>query len=174
MTTDNFRIERAGQILFVKSGEPMSIGSQAVIGFVAFIWTGLPAIAALTKRSITPLMPENASVLVAMLFVFSIFSVHASRQWTTEVNTESRTLKIFRRPFGLWEKTILNCRFEDCSALGIIECETEGVFSYEVYIQYKFGEQHLMPLKNSTYEAAARIAMQLSVATGIPRLDTKY
>jgi hypothetical protein len=59
-----------------------------------------------------------------------------------------------------------------CRQLGRIEYETDG--SYGVYVELSDGTRHAIPLKDSSFEEAGRVASQLSDATGITRLDTKF
>jgi hypothetical protein len=68
-------------------------------------------------------------------------------------------------------KTIVDCSLDECSALGTFETETDNRPSYSVYVKLKDGTRHTIPLTDSTLNEAARVASQLSAATGISRLD---
>jgi len=100
-----------------------------------------------------------------------------TRQWTAEIDLDTRRLRIFRRSFGRWRRDIVDCSLDECTALGTIEYDNDGHFSYGVYMRLKSGVRHAIPLGSSTFmgsstfSEAASVVSQLSAATGIPRLD---
>jgi hypothetical protein len=96
------------------------------------------------------------------------------RQWTTDVNTAARRLTISRRWFGLRPKTMVDCSFDQCEALGVIEYNTEGRLTHGVYVQLQNGKRHAIPIAGSSYEEASTVASEVSRATGISRRDTSY
>jgi hypothetical protein len=108
----------------------------------------------------------------------SILLLTITRQWTAEIDLDTRRLRIFRRSFGRWRQNIVDCSLDECTALGTIVYGNDGHFSYGVYVRLKSGARHAIPLGNpiftgsSTFSEAANVASQLSAATGIPRLDT--
>lgn len=108
-------------------------------------------------------------VVLACMFIWI-----ASQRTTVQIDLRARRLKIIRRFFGQWVKTILDCPLDQCRALGRIEYETNGHVSYGVYVELLSGSRHDIPIMKSTIQEAGRIAAQLSDATGIPRLDTKF
>jgi hypothetical protein len=127
-------------------------------------------------RTVAP--PGNAAGLVAMLIFFaSILFLKITRQWTAEIDLDTRRLRIFRRSFGRWRRDIVDCSLDECTALGTIEYDNDGHFSYGVYVRLKSGVRHAIPLGSSTFmgsstfSEAASVVSQLSAATGIPRLD---
>jgi hypothetical protein len=165
---------RSGQTLTFTSGKPrfrtiVLFGFIAVLAIVAFI-TG-------NSRTVAP--PENAAGLVLMFIVYaSILFLTITRQWTAEIDLDTRRLRIFRRSFGRWKREIVDCSLDECTALGTIVYDNGELFSYGVYVRLKSGARHAIPLGSSifmgssTFSEAANVASQLSAATGIPRLDT--
>lgn len=171
MTDDGFRIERYGQVFVVDSGEP-PFGSAASVGVVALAAIGFTALIAIAGRTSSAL--ETAGIFSAFLLAFSPLFLIGSHRRTTEIDTAIRRLKISRLSFGRWNKTIVDCSLDECIALGTMEYDgAEGV-AYGLYVQLKSGKRHGISSMDTTFKAAARIASQLSAATGIPRLDTKF
>jgi hypothetical protein len=160
-------VKRSGQTLIFSSVKP---GFDAT----AFVGIMIIAIAFVADRSNTWSMPANAGAVVGFLFIACIIGLSASRQWTAEIDMTSRRLRISRLSFGRWTRTIVDCPLDECSVFGTIGYSTDGHVSYGVYVQLKRGTRHAIPLKNSTFNEAARVASQLSAATGIPRLDTIF
>jgi hypothetical protein len=85
---------------------------------------------------------------------------------------EDANAKIIQTSFGRWTATVVDCPLDRCRQLGRIEYETDG--SYGVYVELSDGTRHAIPLKDSSFEEAGRVASQLSDATGITRRDTKF
>jgi hypothetical protein len=96
------------------------------------------------------------------------------RHWITEIDTEARRLKIARRWLRLKPKTIVDCSLDECAAVGTIEYKSEGPASYGIYVEMKTGRRHGIPQTDHLYDAAAKVATELSAATGLPRRDTTY
>jgi hypothetical protein len=167
MVQRNPGTERYGQTLIFSSGQPE-------FGAAAFFCTVIFTVAFVTDSSNTWSAPANAGVVVVFLFLAFIVGVSMLRQWTAEIDVAARRLKISRLSFGRWTRTIVDCPLDDCDAFGTIEYNTEGKISYGAYVRLKSGRQHAIPLKDSTFREAARVASQLSAATGIPRLDTRF
>jgi hypothetical protein len=159
--------ERSGQTLIFTSGEPR-------FGTAAFVCIMIIAIAFVADSSNQWSMPANAGAILGFLFLACIVGLSMSRQWTAEIDMAARRLKISRRSFGRWAKTIVDCPLDECNVFGTIQYNTEGHISYGAYVQLKHGARHAIPLKDSTFEEAARVASQLSAATGIQRLDTIF
>jgi hypothetical protein len=132
------------------------------------------AVAFVSDSSNTWSMSANAGAVLVFIFIAFIIGVSMSRQWTAEIDMAARRLRISRLSFGRWTKTIVDCPLDQCDAFGTIEYNAEGKISYGAYVQLKSGRKHAIPLKDSTFREAARVASQLSAATGIPRLDTRF
>ena len=97
------------------------------------------------------------------------------REWVTEIDAKARRLKISRRWLGLRPKAIIDCSFDECAAVGTIEHRDEGLVSYGIYVEMKTGRRHGIPHGGDrSAVVAARIANELSAATGLPRRDTIY
>jgi hypothetical protein len=167
MVEANPDIERSGRTLVFSSGKPR-------FGAAAFFCFAIFAIAFVADPSNTWSMPANAGAMVVVSFIACIIGVSVSRQWTAEIDIAARRLRISRLSFGRWTKTVVDSPLDECVAFGTIEYNTEGQISYGAYVQLKNGRKHAIPLKHSTFGEAARVASQLSAATGIPRLDTRY
>jgi hypothetical protein len=169
MVEDNPDIQRSGQPLVFTSGRSgfrtaASIGMFIVIGMLALTTEDYNISSTATR----------GGLVFALLILTYIGLVIASRQWIAEVNMAARKLKISRRTFGRWTKTMVECPLDECNAFGTIEYNTDGQSSYGVYVELKHGTRHAIPLRDSTFKEAARVASQLSTATGIPRLDTIF
>ncbi|MDN4988024.1 hypothetical protein KUL72_28105 [Bradyrhizobium arachidis] len=113
------------------------------------------------------------SVVLWLLLACMFFSI-SSQRTTVHVDLDARRLRITRRYFGRWGKTIVDGPFDQCRAVGRIEYETDGHASYGVYVELLGGRRHDIPIKEKTVQEAGRVAARLSEATGIPRLDTKF
>lgn len=135
----------------------------------------LPAvlIAILVVATNTGSIDARSSLILCLSLACLSFWI-ASRRWRTEFDLRTRRLKVFRRFLGRWTKTIVDCPLDQCRALGRIEYETEGHPSYGVYVELADGTRHDVPLRNPTIQEAGRVAAQLTEATGISRLDTKF
>jgi hypothetical protein len=138
------------------------------------IWmipAGLVALAVVEARSGT--IVEGGSVILWLLLACMFFSI-ASQRTTVHIDLRARRLRILRRFLGRWGKTIVDCPFDQCRAIGRIEYENDGPSSYGVYVELLSGRQHDIPVKERTVQEAGRVAAQLANVTGIPRLDTKF
>jgi hypothetical protein len=160
MVEGNPGLERSGKTLVFTSGEP---------GIDLAAWIGFAAIFAFAIMSAPT--PPSVPFAVFFLLVPGAALLNASRRWTAEIDLTTRRFRVSRRSFGRWTKAIVDCPFDECSALGTFEYDTEGHLSYSVYVKLKDGTRHAIPLTDSTLSEAARVASQVSAATGIPRLD---
>lgn len=131
----------------------------------------LIAVAIIAARSSS--IEAQGSIILCLLVACMVFSI-ASQRTTVEVDLRTRRLRIFRRFFGRWAKMIVDCPLDQCRALGRIEYESDGHASYGVYVELLNGRRHGIPIKEKTVQEAGKVAAQLSAATGISRLDTKY
>jgi hypothetical protein len=168
MAKRNSGIERSDQTLTFTSGQP-GFGAAAFAGLVIVAL----AIAAFASGDLgTVATPGNAAgTVVLLLFLGCIVFSAVSRQSIAEIDLGARRLKVSRRFLGRWTKTIVDCPLEECSALGTFETETDGRSAYSVSVKLADGTRHSIPLTDSTLNEAARVASQLSAATGIPRFD---
>jgi len=98
----------------------------------------------------------------------------AFRQWTFEIDRDQKRLRLFRQWFGLWGRTVVDCPFEDCVAVGTVEYNSDGYMTYGAYFKLIDGSWHAIPTRGNSFEAAASVVRQVSGAIGIPRLDIKY
>src|SRR4051794_26520056 len=111
--------------------------------------------------------PGNAAgTVVFLIFFASILFLTVTRQWAAEFDLTARRLELSRRFFGRWKKIVVACPLDELCGLGTIGYNTDGHISYGVYVQLRGGARHAIPLKNSTFGEAARVASELSIATG--------
>ena len=113
----------------------------------------------------------SGGAAIACILLAIVFALAASRRWIAEIDLRTKTIRLSKRAFGRWTR-VVDRPFDQCRRLGRIEYETDG--SYGVYIELTDGTLHAIPLKDSSFEEAGRVASQLSDATGITRLDTKF
>ena len=113
----------------------------------------------------------SGGAAIACILLAIVFALAASRRWIAEIDLRTKTIRLSKRAFGRWTR-VVDRPFDQCRRLGRIEYETDG--SYGVYIELTDGTLHAIPLKDSSFEEAGRVASQLSDATGIARLDTKF
>jgi hypothetical protein len=174
MAESNPHIERSGRKFVFASGEPLfnSVGSLILVVVSAIFVIAIYVLA--QGGAVTPSASENGGIFIFLLFFAGIAFHLATRQWIAEIDLTARWIKITRRSFGRWTKAVVDCPLDECTAFGTIEYNTDGHISYGAYVQLSNGRQHAIPLTNSTFAEAARVASQLSAATGIPRLDTKF
>ena len=173
MAESNVHVERSDQKLIFTSREPMfnSIGSFGLLICSAVF---VVVIYALAGSMSVPSLPENAGVLGVFLLFACIFYHLVTRQWIAEIDLTARRLRISRRSFGRWTRTIVDCSLAECIGFGTTECITDGHISWGAYVELKNGGRHAIPLAGSSFAEAARVASKLSAATGIPRLDTRF
>ena len=174
MSDDNLHIERSPHKLIFASGEPTfnSVGSFWLLALAAILVIAIYASAASTSGE--PFLPKDAGTFVLLLFFGYILFRSVTRQWIAEIDLATRRLKISGLSFGRWRKSIVDCHFDECSKLGTIEYNTDGHVSYGVYVELKRGSRHAIPLQASNLNEATKVASELTTATGIPRLDTKF
>jgi CDP-glycerol glycerophosphotransferase (TagB/SpsB family) len=95
-------------------------------------------------------------------------------QWTVEIDTITKRLKLFRTWFGRWTKAMVDSALDDCVAVGTVEYNTDGHINYGTYFKLRNGNWHAIPVKGDSFEKALQVVKQVAAATGIPRLDVKY
>jgi hypothetical protein len=95
-------------------------------------------------------------------------------QWIAEIDPGMRRLRLLRRWFGRWTRTVIDCSLDDCVSLGTVEYNTDGHVSYGTYFKLGDGSWHAIPVKGPSFEDALQVVKQVSAATNIPRLDIKY
>jgi hypothetical protein len=170
MVEGNSGIERSDQTLTFVSGKS-GFGAVTLTGVIVAV-----AIATLATGDLgTVATPGNTAGSVVLLIFFACILLSiVTRQGIAEIDLGARRLKVSRRFLGRWTKVVVDRSLDECRALGTIAYDTDGSPSYGVYIELVDGTRHAIPLENSTFKEAAKVASQLSTATGIPRLDTKF
>jgi hypothetical protein len=103
------------------------------------------------------------------LFVFP-------RRWIVEIDPTAQRLMISRyfmlrwTAMAVWTTVVEHCAFDECSATGTVPDNLDDPDSYGVYLDFKRGGRHVIPVGGPADEAS-RLAAELSAATGIPRRD---
>jgi hypothetical protein len=46
--------------------------------------------------------------------------------WTAEIDPVMRRLRLFKRWFGRWTKTVVDCSLDDCVSMGKVEYDKIG------------------------------------------------
>ena len=98
------------------------------------------------------------------------------RRWTVEIDPTAQRLTILRylmlrwTTMTLWTTVVENCAFDECSVVGTVPNNPDDPTSYGVYLDFKLGGRHVVPVGGSVNEAS-RLSAELSAATGIPRRD---
>src|SRR5258708_14795891 len=119
---------RPGQTLTFASAKP-GFRTFVLAGFIALLT--IVTITTGNLRTVAP--PGNAAGLVVVFIFFaSILFLTITRQWTAEIDLDTRRLRIFRVFFGRWWLATVNCSLDECTALGTIEYDNDGHFSYGV------------------------------------------
>ena len=129
----------------------------------------IAVVAIFTADFSSPFSPERGFIV---LFA-AVFGLAASRQWIAEIDLRARTLRISRCFFGRWRKTKVYCSFDECRHIGRIEYESEGHFTYGVYVELKDGTRHAFPVQDTTFPEAERVAARISELLELPKLDTR-
>lgn len=117
----------------------------------------------------------SGGVVATFFFVCIVLAV--TRQWTVEVAPATQRLTIYKLYVLRWTTIVLrtsvieHCSFDECSMLGASYCSTDEQPSYCVYLDFKRGGRHEIPVQNVKLSEAMRGASELSAATAIPRQD---
>jgi hypothetical protein len=151
--------------------EPVLVFEGKRSAVIRIIPAGLVAAAVIAVSSSST--EARSSSVLWLLLAFMFVSI-ASRRTIVHIDLHARRLKIVRRILGRWGETIVDCPFDQCRAFGRIEYETEGHASYGVYVELLSGRRHDIPISDRSIQEAGRVAAELSDATGIPRLDTRF
>jgi hypothetical protein len=152
--------------VIVTSGRPRPLRLAFILGSFAFF--AIFAIFALRRSGNTTF--SIAFITITALIVFITLRSWSLR-WTVDIDAGARRLRIERALLGLRRTTIVDCSFDACEALGVLESRQVSPYAYGVYVQLKGGEWHSISVAGNTQKEAARVADELSSATGIPRLD---
>lgn len=94
--------------------------------------------------------------------------------WTAEIDLGNKRLRLLRRWFGRWTRTMVDCSLDDCVSVGTVEYNTDGCITYGTYFKLSSGSWHAIPLQGHSFEEALKVVKEVAAATGIPRLDIKY
>ena len=118
-----------------------------------------------------------ANVAVATFLVW-LLGLAIRGQWIAEIDPATGRLRIFKH-FAIrwaaspsWSRVFMDCAFDECSALGTVQYNDDRGIPYGLYVEFKRGGMYDFPLQGSTLSEAAKVAAELSAATGIPRRDT--
>ena len=149
-------------------------------GVAAGLTAGIAVVAALVVIARWSAMFEPPGDLigwVAVLVLLVCMRVLAIRgHWIVEVDPAVRRLTIFevltlRRTTIVLRTTVVeDCSFDECSEIGTINRGDEAA-TYGVYLDFKRGGTHVIPVGNGLLREATKNATELAAITGIPRRD---
>ena len=122
------------------------------------------AIVAVAAIASTTMLDGSA---LAILLIVPMLLLAVWRQSIVEFDIGTKRLKVVRELCGRWSKTKVDCSFDECETLGIIEYNHEGPPSFGAFFQLKNGNRHAIPLRASTFAEASETMAALSSATGI-------
>ena len=148
-----------------------SAGPVAAIAIVA-------ALVLFNRRSVIFEPPGDSTGSIALLALLACIPFLAiGERWIIEVDPIARRLTMFRVFTLRWTMTVLrttvveDCSFDECSEIGTIQNAGEEAESYSVYLDFKRGGTHLIPVQNGLPSEATKNATELATVTGIPRRD---
>jgi len=165
MDDTNPRVERTGQRLTFAAGLSPAIqiaGLASLAGSVLVFASGYADAFA----------SNTAGMVSAFVAIACILLAISALRWILEVDLATRRLRLTRQFLNLQTKTIVDCSFDDCRALGTFKSNVEGQVSHSAYFQLVDGQTHAIPLDKTTFAEAAKVARELSMATGIPLAET--
>jgi hypothetical protein len=165
MAECDVRFERQDKVLVLDSGRPRT-NASFLVGFAALLVMFF-LMATSLQEGHTYLYVASGIFLILFMCGFAFAMV--SRRWVAEFDTAVRRLKISRLLFGR-TSVIVNCPFDECHSLGTTRHGSEGQLDFGLYIQLKNGGRHKI-VATTAFGPAAKLASQLSAATGIPRFD---
>jgi hypothetical protein len=153
-------------------------GKANIAGLAQLV--GISIVAALVifyRRSVIFEPPGDAIGSVALLVLLWCMLILTIRVcWIIEVDPAARRLIIFRvlmlhRPKIVLRTTVVeDCSFDDCSEVGA----THNGDSYSVYLDFKRGGTHLIPVEDGSLSEATKNAAELAAMTGIPKRTDPY
>lgn len=163
---------RTKRSLTFVSGElgRVAAGLAASITVVAIL-----VIIARRSAILEPLGDLIGWVAVPTLFA-SILVLAIRRRWIIEVDPVVRRLTIFkvltlRRTMMVLRTTVVeDCSFDECSEIGTIRRGEESG-AYGVYLEFKRGGTHVIPVEDGLLSEATKRAIELAAMTAIPRRD---
>jgi hypothetical protein len=157
------------------SGELGSVAAGIAAGIAV-----VAALVIIARRSVMFEPPGDLISWVAVLALLACMRVLAIRgRWIIEVDPISRRLTIFRvltlrRTRMVLRTTVVeDCSFDECSEIGTINRGDE-VKTYGVYLDFKRGGTHVIPVENGLLSEATKNATELAAITGIPRRDDPH
>jgi hypothetical protein len=165
MAECDVRFERQDKVLVLDSGRPPT-NASFLVGFAALLVMFF-LMATSLQEGHTYLYVASGIFFILLMCGFAF--AMASRQWVAEFDTAVRRLKISRLLFGR-TRVIVDCPFDECHSLGTTRHGSEGQLDFGLYIQLKNGSRHKI-VATTAFSPAAKLASQLSAATGIPRFD---
>jgi hypothetical protein len=170
--TQSQRTASKRTLTFVSGGT----GLNSILTIVVVIVLAVAMVVILTFRGIG-IAGYSLSwlILFAMVGWISVFIF--PRRWTVEIDPTAQRLMILRyfmlrwTAIAVWTTVVERCAFDECSATGTVPDNPDDPASYGVYLDFKRGGRHVIPVAGPAGEAS-RLAAELSAATGIPRHDT--
>ena len=139
-----------------------------------FLWVAgfLTLAAGLSTETST--IARNSIYGLAVLFVVAGLGGFITQR-TIAFNLETRRITVVHKWFAKRPRQVIDCSFDDCIWLGIIERRNgEGESSYGIYFQPKDDKPYTLPSVGDSFEGASTVARALAAATSIRRLDIVF
>jgi hypothetical protein len=152
-------------------------------GGAAGLVAGIAVVAALVIVARRSAMFEPSGDLIgwvavlALLVCMLVLTIRG--RWIIEVDPVARRLTIFRvftlrRTMMVLRTTVVeDCSFDECREIGAINRGDEAK-TYGVYLDFKRGGTHVIPVENGLLSEATKNATKLAAMTGIPRRDDPH
>jgi hypothetical protein len=165
-----------------KSSQPLTLVLGKLRFGVALFAAPLVLLAVLffTDMTWATLVTSTTSLgeVAVVIFLVCMLDLAVRGQWIAEIDPATGRLRIFKhfamrwRANPSWSRIFMDCSFDECSALGTVQYNDDRGIPYGLYVEFKRGGQYDFPLQGSTLSEAAKVAAELSAATGIPVRDT--
>lgn len=165
------------------SKRSLTFASGKLGGVAAGLIASIAVVAALlvfTRRSAMFEPPGDLIGWAAVLVLLVCMRVLAIRVcWIVEVDPVARRLTILmvrtlRRTKRVLQTTVVeDCSFDECSEVGTVDRGHDAP-SYAVYLDFKRGGAHVIPVENGLLSEATQNAAELADLTGIARRNDPH
>lgn len=123
-------IDQDHKIAFNSGGGFLPMDAVILAGAIAI------AVAIVAAAAFASTTTAGGSVL-AMFLVVPMLLLAVWRQSIVEFDIGTKRLKVVRLLCGRWSRMKVDCSFDDCETLGIIEYNHEGQTSFGAFFQLK-------------------------------------
>jgi hypothetical protein len=98
--------------------------------------------------------------------IAAILILGLARRWIVECDIAGKRLKVVRKLFGYWSTTKIDCRFDECEALGVYQSGDEDI-TYGVHFKLRSGQRLSIPVYEQGLAPVSALVGLLTEATGI-------